>query len=82
MPQTVVLTHIQAPPDGEFAVMNYRTTQDLNPPFKLYPMVEEAGPFKVPSTPPPTPNPNLSGSHFTRACSLVVGRRVDRWRWC
>lgn len=35
------------PPDGEFSVMNYRMTQEFKPPFKVYPMVEDAGPFKV-----------------------------------
>lgn len=35
------------PPDGEFSVMNYRMTQEFKPPFKIYPIVEEAGAFKA-----------------------------------
>ncbi|KAL3699168.1 hypothetical protein R1sor_017190 [Riccia sorocarpa] len=34
------------PPDGEFPVMNYRMTQEFKPPFKVFPVIEEAGPFK------------------------------------
>eukprot|EP00850_Spirogloea_muscicola_P019681 SM000196S05373 [mRNA] locus=s196:246080:248219:+ [translate_table: standard] len=35
------------PPDGEFSVMNYRMTQEFKPPFRVYPVIEEAGPFKA-----------------------------------
>ncbi|CAM6090870.1 unnamed protein product [Calypogeia fissa] len=35
------------PPDGEFSVMNYRMTQEFKPPFKVLPIIEEAGPFKA-----------------------------------
>lgn len=35
------------PPDGEFSVMNYRMTQEFKPPFKVIPVIEEAGPFKA-----------------------------------
>ncbi|KAL2609487.1 hypothetical protein R1flu_028060 [Riccia fluitans] len=35
------------PPDGEFPVMNYRMTQEFKPPFKVFPVIEEAGPFKA-----------------------------------
>ncbi|CAM6034478.1 unnamed protein product [Sphagnum compactum] len=35
------------PPDGEFPIMNYRMTQEFKPPFKVYPVIEEAGPFKA-----------------------------------
>lgn len=28
--------------------MNYRMTQEFKPPFKVYPVIEEKGPFKVP----------------------------------
>lgn len=35
------------PPDGEFAVLNYRITADYRAPFKLYPTIEEAGTYKV-----------------------------------
>eukprot|EP00271_Cylindrocystis_brebissonii_P005862 TRINITY_DN18200_c0_g1_i2.p1 TRINITY_DN18200_c0_g1~~TRINITY_DN18200_c0_g1_i2.p1 ORF type:complete len:465 (-),score=75.64 TRINITY_DN18200_c0_g1_i2:341-1735(-) len=35
------------PPDGEFSVMNYRLTQEFKPPFKVYPIIEEAGNFRV-----------------------------------
>eukprot|EP00898_Chlorokybus_atmophyticus_P006117 jgi/Chlat1/6506/Chrsp45S05991 len=34
------------PPDGEFAVMNYRITQEVKPPFRIYPHITEAGDFK------------------------------------
>lgn len=36
-----------APPDGEFSVMNYRMTQEFKTPFRIFPIVEEAGPFKA-----------------------------------
>lgn len=35
------------PPDGEFPVMNYRMTQEFKVPFKVYPVIEEAGAFKA-----------------------------------
>jgi len=35
------------PPDGEFAVLNYRVTADFRVPFKLFPSLEETGTFKV-----------------------------------
>jgi AP-4 complex subunit mu-1 len=35
------------PPDGEFPIMNYRMTQEFKPPFKVYAVIEEAGPFKA-----------------------------------
>merc|ERR1711991_524914 len=35
------------PPDGEFAVLNYRITTDYRTPFKMYPSVTETGPFKL-----------------------------------
>eukprot|EP00245_Coleochaete_scutata_P005745 TRINITY_DN19578_c0_g1_i1.p1 TRINITY_DN19578_c0_g1~~TRINITY_DN19578_c0_g1_i1.p1 ORF type:complete len:455 (-),score=82.22 TRINITY_DN19578_c0_g1_i1:327-1691(-) len=35
------------PPDGEFPVMNYRMTQEFKVPFKVYPTIEETGPFKA-----------------------------------
>ena len=35
------------PPDGEFAVLNYRITADFQPPFRIYPIVEEVGPNKL-----------------------------------
>jgi hypothetical protein len=38
---------MKIPPDGEFPIMNYRMTQEFKPPFKVYPVIEEAGPFKV-----------------------------------
>lgn len=38
---------VQVPPDGEFPIMNYRMTQEFKPPFKVYPVIEEKGPFKV-----------------------------------
>jgi AP-4 complex subunit mu-1 len=34
------------PPDGEFAVMNYRITADFRVPFKLFPTIEETGTYK------------------------------------
>eukprot|EP00243_Klebsormidium_subtile_P003398 TRINITY_DN16787_c0_g1_i1.p1 TRINITY_DN16787_c0_g1~~TRINITY_DN16787_c0_g1_i1.p1 ORF type:complete len:445 (-),score=122.88 TRINITY_DN16787_c0_g1_i1:208-1542(-) len=40
-------TLVLAPPDGEFPVMNYRMTQEFKPPFRVFPHVEEAGPFKA-----------------------------------
>eukprot|EP01039_Chlorochromonas_danica_P006329 gene6329-6980_t len=35
------------PPDGEFALLNYRVTTDFRVPFKIYPMIEEPGPYKM-----------------------------------
>jgi AP-4 complex subunit mu-1 len=35
------------PPDGEFSVLNYRITADFRVPFKIYPSLEEPGPYKV-----------------------------------
>lgn len=35
------------PPDGEFAVLNYRVTTDYRVPFKVYPSIEETGPYKM-----------------------------------
>lgn len=35
------------PPDGEFTVMNYRITGDFRAPFKVYPAIEETGPYKL-----------------------------------
>ena len=35
------------PPDGEFAVLNYRITADFRTPFKLYPSLEESGTYKI-----------------------------------
>eukprot|EP01038_Epipyxis_sp_PR26KG_P008755 gene8755-11829_t len=35
------------PPDGEFAVMNYRVTADFRAPFKVYPTMEDTGTYKV-----------------------------------
>lgn len=29
------------PPDGEFAVLNYRITSEFRPPFRIFPVVEE-----------------------------------------
>jgi hypothetical protein len=42
-----LLLWMKIPPDGEFPIMNYRMTQEFKPPFKVYPVIEEAGPFKV-----------------------------------
>ena len=39
---------VQVPSDGEFPIMNYRMMQEFKPPFKVYPVIEEKGPFKVP----------------------------------
>lgn len=35
------------PPDGEFAVMNYRITGDFRVPFRIFPFVEQTTPHKV-----------------------------------
>jgi len=35
------------PPDGEFVVMNYRITGDYQTPFRIFPFVEELGPYKI-----------------------------------
>lgn len=35
------------PPDGEFAVLNYRVTTDFRVPFKIYPVIEENGQYKL-----------------------------------
>ena len=35
------------PPDGEFSVLNYRVTADFRCPFKIFPTMEESGPYKL-----------------------------------
>ncbi|URE08614.1 Adaptor complexes medium subunit family [Musa troglodytarum] len=35
------------PSDGEFAVMNYRMTQEFKPPFRVNALIEEAGQLKI-----------------------------------
>jgi len=35
------------PPDGEFAVLNYRITADFRAPFRIYPTIEEVSEYKV-----------------------------------
>merc|ERR1712087_334245 len=35
------------PPDGEFAVMNYRVTGDFRAPFRIFPFVEQQTPHKI-----------------------------------
>merc|ERR1712151_412872 len=35
------------PPDGEFAVMNYRITGDFRVPFRIFPFVEQRTPHKL-----------------------------------
>merc|ERR1712151_1007020 len=35
------------PPDGEFAVMNYRVTGDFRVPFRIFPFVEQQTPHKL-----------------------------------
>nr|ALO18842.1 AP-4 complex subunit [Lilium davidii var. unicolor] len=35
------------PPEGEFAVMNYRMTQEFKPPFRVNALIEEAGSLKA-----------------------------------
>ena len=35
------------PPDGEFVVMNYRVTSEFRPPFRIFPALEEASPYKI-----------------------------------
>ncbi|THU53111.1 hypothetical protein C4D60_Mb10t10980 [Musa balbisiana] len=38
---------LQIPPDGEFAAMNYRMTQEFKPPFRVNALIEEAGQLKA-----------------------------------
>jgi hypothetical protein len=33
--------------DGEFTVLNYRITGDFRAPFRIYPAIEETGPYKL-----------------------------------
>ena len=35
------------PPDGEFVILNYRITADFRCPFRITPLIEEPGPYKV-----------------------------------
>lgn len=35
------------PPAGEFIVMNYRLSRDFTLPFKIYPFINQSGPYKV-----------------------------------
>mmetsp|Transcript_3136 Transcript_3136/g.11306 ORF Transcript_3136/g.11306 Transcript_3136/m.11306 type:complete len:445 (+) Transcript_3136:251-1585(+) len=37
--RTLTLT----PPEGEFALMNYRTTREFKPPFRIYPTIDDSG---------------------------------------
>jgi len=41
--RTIVLN----PPEGEFSLMNYRSANDFNPPFKVTINIDESTPFKV-----------------------------------
>jgi hypothetical protein len=41
--RTIILT----PPEGEFSLMNYRSANDFNPPFKVTTVIDETSPFKV-----------------------------------
>ena len=36
-----------APPAGEISVMNYRCTNEFQPPFKVYPAIDESGPQRL-----------------------------------
>jgi AP-4 complex subunit mu-1 len=36
-----------SPPDGEFVVMNYRINSEFQPPFRIYPAIEEASNYKL-----------------------------------
>jgi len=35
------------PPDGEFAVLNYRITEDFRAPFRIFPFFELVTPYKI-----------------------------------
>lgn len=35
------------PPDGEFALLSYRITADFRTPFRIYPIIEEAGAYRL-----------------------------------
>jgi len=35
------------PPDGEFALLNYRITGEFRAPFRIFPVVEEVSQYKV-----------------------------------
>ncbi|EGR30590.1 hypothetical protein IMG5_128570 [Ichthyophthirius multifiliis] len=35
------------PPDGEFIAMNYRITSEFQPPFKIYPIIEEVSNYRL-----------------------------------
>jgi len=35
------------PPDGEFALLSYRITADFRTPFRVYPMIEEVGGYRM-----------------------------------
>ena len=41
--RTIILT----PPEGEFSLMNYRSANDFNPPFKVTTLIDETSNFKV-----------------------------------
>eukprot|EP00239_Pterosperma_sp_CCMP1384_P000351 CAMPEP_0197851156 /NCGR_PEP_ID=MMETSP1438-20131217/17406_1 /TAXON_ID=1461541 /ORGANISM="Pterosperma sp., Strain CCMP1384" /LENGTH=389 /DNA_ID=CAMNT_0043464657 /DNA_START=489 /DNA_END=1658 /DNA_ORIENTATION=- len=38
-------TLLLLPPDGEFALMNYRSTAEFTPPFKVVTAIDETGPY-------------------------------------
>eukprot|EP01009_Symbiontida_sp_KSa7_P000136 NODE_102_length_1455_cov_557.566856_g80_i0.p1 GENE.NODE_102_length_1455_cov_557.566856_g80_i0~~NODE_102_length_1455_cov_557.566856_g80_i0.p1 ORF type:complete len:376 (-),score=60.07 NODE_102_length_1455_cov_557.566856_g80_i0:216-1343(-) len=35
------------PPDGEFTVLNYRVTSEFTLPFRVFPFIEQLGPYKL-----------------------------------
>jgi hypothetical protein len=42
--RTIMLDNV---PEGEFSLMNYRSANDFNPPFKVTTTIDETSPFKV-----------------------------------
>lgn len=58
------------PPDGEFALLNYRITQEFRAPFRIFPTVEETSPTKV------RPR-HIADSWKRRSIGSQIGRNAD-----
>lgn len=78
------------PPDGEFELMRYRSTSNVNLPFKVHPIVEEIGKSKVEYTVNVKANfdPKLMGSNVvlriptptnTTSVKCEVGLGKAKW---
>ena len=56
------------PPDGEFLVMNYRINGEYSAPFRIYPFIDEATPYKLQFT--VKVRANFPANHFATQVSV------------